>query len=136
MSTETRLNGNWISLVPGGGEGTGFRRSHRRPGYTDGARSGYPHRSDHSPMDVNRSWILLRSLSLRQFNTIYWDALEGPGRVWETVLCALETTKGGREKHETVTATGYLEEYITVVLNLRVKNCHCHGKWPSNVRGY
>ena len=88
MSTETRLNGNWISLVPGGGEGTGFRHSHRRPGYTDGARSGYPHRSDHSPMDVNLSCILLRSLSLRQFITIGsfagWRSIEhraGPIRI-------------------------------------------------------
>ena len=64
----------------------------------------------HKPMAANRSastcWV----------DTIYWDVLEA--------------TKGGKEKHETVTATGYLEEYITVVLNLRVKNGHCHGKWP------
>ena len=71
-----------------------------------------------------------RSASTCWVDTIYWDALEGPGRVWETALCALEATKGGKEKHETVTVTGYLEEYITVVLNLRVKNGHCHGKWP------
>ena len=43
----------------------------------------------------------------RWTDQIYWDALEGPGRVWETALCALEATKRGKEKHGTVTATGY-----------------------------